>query len=89
MFHLAHLRPGDMSSVDPFHLKIHKCPTCGKGPLTLEDIEEQQYCEHCGAEVYPSDVLRLWEEVHDYQLNVTAISRLMMILEHLIPIHYM
>jgi len=89
LFHLAHLRPGDMESRDPFHLKLHKCPVCGKGPLTLEDIEEQQYCENCGAEIYPTDVLRIWEEVHDYQSNITAISRLMMILEHLIPIHYM
>jgi hypothetical protein len=38
--------------------------------------------------VYPTDVLRVWEEVSDYQSNQTAISRLMMILEHVIPIHY-
>lgn len=89
LFYLAHLRPGELGTEDPFHLKIHKCPACGRGPLELEDVEEQQYCEYCGAEVYPTDVLRIWEEVHDYQSNVTAISRLMMILEHILPIHYM
>jgi hypothetical protein len=39
--------------------------------------------------VYPTDCLRIWEEVSDYQSNQIAISRLMLVLEHLIPIHYM
>ncbi|NPA76912.1 MAG: DNA double-strand break repair nuclease NurA [Candidatus Diapherotrites archaeon] len=89
LFHLASRRPGEMGTDSPFRLKLHKCPTCGKGPIEIEDKLEQQFCPHCGAPVYPSDCLRLWEEVHDYQSNGTALSRLMMILEHLIPIHYM
>jgi hypothetical protein len=56
--------------------------------VKVEDRAEQQFCPFCGAPVYPSDCLRLWEEVHDYQSNGVAISRLMLILEHLIPIHY-
>jgi len=89
LFHLASRRPGELGTGNPFRLKLHKCPTCGKGPIELEDTMEQQFCPYCGAPVYPSDCLRLWEEVHDYQPNGTALSRLMMILEHLIPIHYM
>ncbi|MGD2158343.1 MAG: DNA double-strand break repair nuclease NurA, partial [Anaerolineales bacterium] len=89
LFELASRRPGDMHTGDRFRLKIYKCPDCGKGPIEVEDIEEQQYCSFCGAEVYPTDCLRLWEEINDYQSNQVAISRLMMILEHLIPIHYM
>ena len=89
LFHLASRRAGDLGTRNPFKLKLHKCPTCGKGPIELEDKLEQQFCPHCDAPVYPSDCLRLWEEVHDYQANGTALSRLMMILEHLIPIHYM
>lgn len=88
LFHLAHLRPEGMGTQDPFHLKIHKCPTCEQGPIEVEDKEEQQFCPNCKAPVYPSDCLRLWEEVHDYQSNQVALSRLMNVLEHLLPIHY-
>ncbi len=89
LFHLASRRPGALGTGNPFRLKLHKCPTCGKGSIELEDKLEQQFCPYCGAPVYPSDCLRLWEEMHDYQSNGTALSRLMMILEHLIPVHYM
>jgi hypothetical protein len=78
-----------MYTGDASKLKVHKCPSCNQGPLTLGDIPEQQVCSFCGAEVYPTDCLRLWEEVSDYQSNQAPISRLMMVLEHLIPIHYM
>ena len=89
LFELASRRPGEMHTGDPFRLKIHKCPECGNGPIEVEDKEEQQTCSLCNAEVYPTDCLRLWEEINDYQSNQVAISRLMLILEHLIPIHYM
>lgn len=88
LFHLASQRPGDMYTGDTTVLKIHKCPSCEKGPITVSDIPDQQYCEYCGAEVYPTDCLRLWEEVNDFQSNQTVISRLMLILEHIIPVHY-
>ena len=39
--------------------------------------------------MYPSDCLRLWENVEDYQSNREAIGRLMMVLEHLLPVHFM
>lgn len=89
LFHLASLRPKEMYTGDPNKLKIYKCPDCGNGPLEVEDIPEQQVCSFCGADVYPTDCLRVWEEVNDFQSNQAAISRLMLILEHLIPIHYM
>ncbi|RMH43957.1 MAG: DNA double-strand break repair nuclease NurA [Gammaproteobacteria bacterium] len=88
LFHLASRRAGNLGTKNPFTLKLHKCPSCQKGPIELEDKLEQQFCPHCRQPVYPSDCLRLWEEVHDYQSNGTALSRLMMILEHLLPIHY-
>lgn len=89
LFYLASQRPGEMHTGDPFRLKIYRCPTCRKGPLEIEDKEEQQYCPFCKADVYPTDCLRLWEEINDYQSNQIAISRLMLILEHIIPVHYM
>jgi hypothetical protein len=90
LFHLASHRPDEeLGTNDPTKLRIHKCPTCSYGPLTLEDVPEQQFCESCGAEVFPTDCLRIWEEVNEYQSNQAAINRLMMLLEHLVPIHYM
>ncbi len=88
LFHLASRRPGGMGTDDPRKLKIHTCPTCELGPLTLDDIPDQQVCPNCGAEVYPSDCLRIWEEVNDFQSNLAAINRFMLILEHLLPFHY-
>ena len=88
LFKLASLRPKEMATDSDYKLKIHQCPSCKEGPVTLEDIPEQQFCPHCKKPVYPSDCLRIWEEVSDYQSNQVAISRLMMILEHIIPAHY-
>lgn len=88
LFLLASLRPSPMGTGYDEKLKIHKCPSCGEGPITVEDLPEQQYCPHCNKEVYPSDCLRLWEEVNDFQSNQVVISRLMMILEHILPAHY-
>lgn len=88
LFHLASDRPGKMRTGDPKRLKIHKCPNCEEGPLEVMDVPEQQYCPHCGGEIYPSDCLRLWEEISDFQSNIQALNRFMMVVEHLVPIHY-
>jgi hypothetical protein len=90
LFHLAHRRPGGMGTHSPNLLTINRCPTCNNGPISVEDKPEQQYCPHpdCRAEIYPTDCLRLWEEVSDYQSNITAITRLMLVVEHLMPMHY-
>lgn len=88
LFHLAHRRPGNMGTSSPLSLKINRCPSCENGPIELEDKSEQQHCPYCQAEIYPTDSLRLWEEVADYQSNLTVITRLMLLVEHLMPIHY-
>ncbi len=88
LFYLASIRPGGLHTGDPRRLKIYKCPNCGQGPVEVQDIPDRQTCPYCGAEVYPTDCLRIWEEVSDYQSNQIAISRLMLVLEHIIPIHY-
>lgn len=88
LFHLASSRPGDMGTGDPQQLKIHKCPTCGAEKIIVKDIPDQQFCPYCQAEIYPSDCLRLWEEVNDYQSNGEALNRFMMVVEHLVPMHY-
>lgn len=88
LFYLASRRPGTLGTGDTQRLKIHRCPQCGNGPVELQDIPDPQTCSFCGAPVYPTDCLRLWEEVQEYQSNQIVISRLMLILEHLIPFHY-
>ncbi len=88
LFHLSSIRPGEMGTGDTSRLKIHKCPDCGRGPIEVRDVPGAQRCPYCEAQVYPSDCLRLWEEVSDYQSNVQAISRFMLQVEHMISIHY-
>lgn len=38
---------------------------------------------------YPTDCLRVWEDVSDYQSNIEALTRVMNVTEQLMPIHYM
>src|SRR5699024_4768406 len=88
LFNLATLRPDKMGTATPAKLKIHKCPTCGKGALIVKDIKEQQYCKHCDNKIYPSDCLRLWEEASESQSNMSVFNRFMNLIEHILPIHY-
>lgn len=89
LFHLAALRPGPLGTGDPTRLRIHRCPTCERGPIEVRDVPGPQTCPHCGSEVYPSDCLRVWEEVGDYRSNAEALGRFMLLVEHLIPMHYL
>lgn len=90
LFMLASIRRDDkLRTDDRSKLRIHKCPTCGEGPVEVVDIPDQQHCTQCGAEVYPADCLRLWEEVSDYQSNLVVFRRFMLIVEHLLMVHYL
>jgi NurA domain len=88
LFHLASRRPGDMGTSDPNTLKIYKCLECGTGPIELKDIPSPQNCPSCNVELYPSDCLRLWEEVNESQSNNSVLLRFMQVVEHLLPMHY-
>lgn len=90
LFHLASRRPSEMGTGDINRLKIHKCPNekCQKKHLEVFDIPNKQYCPSCNTEIYPSDCLRLWEEINEWQSNEFIMSRFMGIVEHLLPIHY-
>lgn len=88
LFHLASMRPDEMGTSNREKLKIYKCPNCGEGPLEIKDIPEQQYCKYCDSKIYPSDCLRLWEEVSESQSNMSVFNRFMNLVEHLLPIHY-
>jgi hypothetical protein len=91
LFYLASIRPNEFNTSleERPHLFLHKCPNeeCDERDIRIEDLEEQIYCK-CGEPIYPTDCLRIWEEINEYQSNVVALSRTMQVLEHLIPIHY-
>lgn len=88
LFHLASQRQGPLGTGDPTRLKLHHCPTCEQGPIELKDIPKAQFCSNCKAEVFPSDCLRFWEEVNEFRSNIEPMSRFMLLVEHLLPIHY-
>ncbi len=88
LFHLASRRPKEIGTGNDSVLKLHKCPECEKGPIEVRDIPDPQFCPHCHGEIYPSDCLRIWEEVSEYQSNVVALSRSMLAIEHMMPVHY-
>lgn len=92
LFYLSSLRDSEGKN-DFSRMKLYQCPSCqfkgadGKG-IELEDTESKQICPNCQKEVYPADVLRLWEEVSDYQSNMVAMTRFMLAIEHMLPVHY-
>ncbi len=93
LFHLAHRRPKEMKTDSCTQLKIYKCPSCEHGKdeqdkIELIDVVETQICTCCGEDIYPSDCLRLWEEIEDFQSSAPVMSRFMQAVEHLLPIHY-
>ncbi len=70
-------------------VKVHKCPNpdCGAEEHYL-NFGKPYLCRACGEPIFITDSLRLWEEVGDLKSSMEASSRLMIYLEHLLPIHY-
>lgn len=91
LFQLAALREGPLATRDPSVLKLHRCPNegCGQENIEIQDTPAPQECPRCHGPVYPTDCLRVWESIEDFQSNAEALGRLMMVLEHLMPVHYM
>lgn len=94
LFMLANLRdnsPGDGK------IRILKCPdpSCNyedkdgtrRLGLTL-DLGEDNRCPQCGTIVYPTDVLRLHEDITPIGSNIAAYTRTMQTLEHLLMVHF-
>lgn len=84
-------RTDELRSGDPNKIRVHKCPTCletpSQGYIEVDRINGA-YCPSCKAKVLASDCLRIWEEVSEFQSNGTAIGRLMNVVEHMLPVHY-
>lgn len=88
LFHIAANRIGKLHSDIPNRLFLHKCPSCEAEMIEVWDIPEVQKCPHCGGYVYPSDCLRIWEEVHDAVSNQLALTRFTNAMMHILVIHY-
>lgn len=71
-------------------VNVHKCPTCKSDDHQNISVPliEPGICPNCKSEIYSTDCLRLWEEISEYQSNGTVLGRLMMLVEHLLPVHY-
>ena len=69
-------------------LTLFKCPSCGAEKIELWDIPEKQLCPHCQNVVYPSDCLRIWEDVGDAGSNQSALTRFTNSFMHILIAHY-
>lgn len=87
LFRMASLRSNDVGSEND-KLVLFKCPSCSAENLELWDIPEVQRCPHCGNIVYPSDCLRIWEDVGDAGSNQSALTRFTNAIMHLLVVHY-
>lgn len=89
LFKLASYRNEGVKK-DPEKLILHKCPNlgCNAEKLLVFDVEEQQLCPSCNKPIYPSDCLRIWEEIEDFAPNQRALTRFTNVVEHLFAIHY-
>jgi hypothetical protein len=88
LFLLASYRTGDMATNSRDKLFLHACPSCKSEKVEVFDIADAQFCPHCHERVYPSDSLRIWEEVSDAISNQSALTRFMNVIEHIFAIHY-
>lgn len=88
LLELASRRP-NLGTADRGTIRLPRCPnaSCGQTDISLDATDDSHVCGSCGEELFVADVLRLWEEVGEYQSNQTAITRFMNVVEHLMPIH--
>lgn len=77
----------DRISGDKIILK--KCSATKKCNKNLLVPKEGCKCSNCGEDLYPTDALRVHEEVHDLQSNTGPLSRIMICLEHIYMIGYL
>ena len=90
LFRLAAYRTGSFAITEKDTLILQKCPNCEIEKLLIKNISEEQFCPNpdCKKIIYPSDCLRIWEEVTDFVSNQTALTRFMNVIEHIFMIHY-
>lgn len=69
-------------------IKLNKCPSCGEENIVILKTEAEQFCSNCHSPVYPTDVLRIWEEVkEDSASNISPLTRLNNAIKHILLAH--
>ncbi len=70
-------------------IRLHRCPASDKcnGPIDIP--KEGLNCPECGGALYPTDILRIHEEVKELQPNEGPLHRIMNLLEHINLIAYL
>lgn len=61
------------------HVTLKRCPLRDENGCTHEDLQVHvgsSTCPGCGSVVYPTDILRIAEEVQDGRPNLTSLTRL-------------
>ena len=84
LFYLNSFRKGENKD----EIKLSKCPSCGHENLVIIKTEVDQFCPNCHAQIYPTDVLRVWEEVkEDSVSNISPLTRLNNAIKHILLAH--
>lgn len=69
------------------NILLNRCPSCGQRNVTVGKHGGQ--CIHCRERLYPTDALRIHEEVSELGSNLGALGRLMNVIEHLVLFAYL
>lgn len=84
LFYLNSFRNGENQD----EIKLNKCPSCGYDNLVIIKTNAEQFCPYCHAPIYPTDVLRVWEEVkEDSASNISPLTRLNNAIKHILLAH--
>ena len=89
LFTLASQRPGPLATGDDRFLRLHKCPNCMKGPVLVTRSTKDSTCPHCQGSLHAGDCLRIYEEANETESNENALTRMMLVLEHLTLVHHL
>lgn len=68
------------------HLEVKRCPDCGHAPegeFVMTPVDPVVDCPACGATIYATDSLRLYEDISDFGSNASPMTRFMNAVEHL------
>jgi hypothetical protein len=84
------LRFGGRTSTSGNEVLLRRCPA--RPDCTAANVavpKDGARCPQCGEALFPTDSLRIHEEVQDLNTNLTALGRLRDLLEHLVMLCYL
>lgn len=84
LFYLNSLKNGEQED----SITLSSCPNCSAKNQKVYNINDKQYCSQCHNELFPTDVLRLWEEIReDSSSNISPLTRFDNFIKHLLLAH--